>query len=692
MSIDQIAWVGPRPLRETDALIGRSREVRELVDRCRTYDVILVTAPSGVGKTSFVQAGGRVALERATYRLPTPIAWRELLDDPAVHARRGQPVAEQATALYLALVGAPLVEPGARLPDPVEVLDTLAGERRMAVILDQVEELLRFNPALGRELLRIAGETARDGRVPHVIVARAEYQHQLAPAEVRGAKVWPLYLNEIQSPKALAEIVTVPAAAAGVDIAEDSVEQIMTWWYGARRDATRDREQGSELFGGVGLLHLQALLWSLRAWAVDAGLTTRIDASHLREFASARGQVRHVDDDDDRVGGRLVEDAVIRYVADAIAAAAHAPSVRYADSSERKLEWQNGPRLALARVAEVLSSGGYKVPQSFESLLAVAYSPELTQRGARQFARAVVRNDERFGGKTVTGAGIAAHWPARQVLHEMRDALRSALQAMSVSEVNILREYNITDQPVYELVHDGFGPALAKWSHTFVETPIASIGVIAEQRGEAIWQDLYPEVFVAADGTVAPAWGAVAVTREDGEDVATIDAARWASYYVGPPRGAGRLRLERLVFRDCDFTGAAFVACDLRRVRFERCTFLGAVMIGCAFDGVTFATADDHPGSLDLLTVTDPHPDARVTLLGGSPVNGLFLQGLQGGDWRLDDCQAEHVQVTASRETRVTINGGNFAHLTVSGPVELVRSGDPSFRWCRLPGDADPSG
>ena len=43
----------------------------------------------------------------------------------------------------------------------------------------------------------------------------------------------------------------------------------------------------------------------------------------------------------------------------------------------------------------------------------------------------------------------------------MLDSLTSIVQALSTGEANILRPYNLTSEPVYELVHDGIARALA---------------------------------------------------------------------------------------------------------------------------------------------------------------------------------------------------------------------------------------
>lgn len=695
MGFTEIEWPGPRPLTPDDRLFGRSRELRELVDRCATYDVILVTARSGVGKTSFVEAGGRRRLQDAGYVIPPRRPWRPLLDAPSVQAARSGTPEVHAAALYRELVGAPPRGPGSDEPgDLADAISDLAGGRPMAVVLDQTEELLRFNPALGAALLRLAGEAARDARIPHIVIARAEYLDHLRAIEVRRAKVWNLYLDEVTSDRALGEIITGPAEAEGIDvrIAPNAAARILDWWKTARRDAASEHEAGSELFGGVGLLHLQALLWSLGVWGRYAGLTNELRDDHLDAFVAGRAAQRgFAVSDQARVGRSLVEDAVTAYVAAAVRGAVEIAASAAKDRPA--LAWSNGPAVALARVASVLSSGGYKVPQTFISLIPVCYGEELTPRGAQVFANAVADGTplKDFDPRRVTGAGIAVGWPHDLVLKELRDALRFVLRAMSAEQTNVLREFDISDQPVYELVHDGFGPALNKWAEAFKQSPIATLAVIAAKPGGAVWSSLDPDVF-APDGDVDPSWGVVSVEEHRGRRVAAVRNLRWNSNFIGPEAGGPRSTFRDIVFRDCDFTGAAFVACDFIDVRFEDCTFQGTVMIACGFggtEGVRF-TADDGAGALlDLLTIKRPLPDAKVTFDGLGPTTGLFLQALRGGRWAFEGCRVTHVDVSARAPTDLVIRGGRLSHLTVAGPVATDADSGAILRFAELPDEED---
>ena len=675
MGIVDIDWRGPRPLQPGDELIGRRRERQELRSRCETYDVVQVTAPSGVGKTSFVSAGGIPALKEAGYHVPPLRSWSEL------HAHRalsGEESAERyAQILYrliLGLDGKWLDPETSTLTDAVA--EAAAGGQ-MVVVIDQTEELLRYQGAVGRALLRIAGEAALASHVPHVVIARSEYREGLRPVEVRGAKVWNLFLDEITSEKALAEIVAKPAREAGVDFHEDAIAQVIQWWSTAKAANISTHGSGSELVGGVGLLHLQSLLWSLKAWATGNDLPDAIMIGDLQRFAQTRADARGFSlEDGELVGARLIEDAIVSYVQEQIEQATIHPTVTR-DGTERALRWNNGPRLLLARFAPALSSGGYKVAQALTSLVPLAFGEELTQQPARELAELIRRGGD-LGTwaeeiEPLTGAGIAAGWTQTEMVCEMVDALESILQALSAESANILRVYNVTEEPVYELVHDGVGPALTKWAQAFLDQPVSAVGVIAAQPGGAFGHTLAPEVFLDARGQTEPQWGTVAVIDDDAGPRAVIDGLRWASNFVGKAGGRLRLPLRDITLRDCDFTGAAFVACDFSGVVFERCTFKGAVMIACTMDGVRFIPAEGRGEDLNLLTIKTSTAVSPVRFEGLTGTTGLVFEDLKGGTWEFYDCSdLKHVVVASGAErTLVRMVNTEARHVTVAAPVRI---------------------
>jgi hypothetical protein len=677
VSIGTVRWAGPVPLRAGQDLLGRRRELRELVDRCQTYDVIRITARSGVGKTSFITAGGIRDLEHAGYTVPPIPHWRTLLSHPSVKdLDSADAIAHAIYALIVGAEDAPSDRPMA------QIVEQVAGAGRMAVILDQLEELLRYQPAIGTALLRLAGEVARDSRIPQIVIARSEYAEQLEPVEVLGVHVWNLRLNEIKGEKALANIVRDPVVQQGGSIGPDEVGRIVRWWLDARDQALMSQSGEAALTGGVGLLHLQSLLWSLRQWGASHGVTVDITAKDLDDFVAAKAAVHGFDPADETALGRhLLRDAVTRYVEDTVERLTAAPDASGEAAVERKpLAWRNGPRLMLSRIAPALSSGGYKVPQARSSLLVLALSTELTQRAARTLAD-LQRTGKDVGafaeGTRLEGAGIAAGWSKPRLLGEMLDALDLVLRELSSENANLLRAFTVGDEPVYELIHDGIGPALTKWAQDFTERPVSGISVIAAQPGGAMWHSLVPETFADQHDL----WDAA---RVEGGKV-SIDNPRWQSNYIGPAGAESTLRLEHLTIRGGDFTGAAFVNCELRGVRFEDCQFKGAAMVGCTFEDVHFLPAPEQGDKLDLLTFIGCTSErAGVVVRGARTVTGLFFNGLTGGTWTIEDSEVRHLVASADGASELRLRGATVRHATITGAVTLTAQ-DSELEFAEVP-------
>lgn len=675
MGIGKVAWHGPRPLDANADLIGRGVELRELSDRCRTYDIVQITARSGVGKTSFMVAGGVPALRKQGYHVPELEGkrWWDLLDHPAMRRRRpsdgdADTQRETAEVLYRLVIDA---DPELDGRTPAEVALDIADGGRMAVVLDQLDELLRYLPVLGAALLDVAGTCARDSSIVHVAIARSEYRERLRPVEVPGAKVWNLFLDEIAEDSAIARIIRQPAEKVGVGVDDAAVRQIIEWWNEARA-ASSDAQAGARIIapGEIGLLHLQALLWLFQRWAVENGVGDEVGLAELLAFADGRGvganqgQAGSVSP-----GARLVEDALCGYVDDTVGQLTSAPDAPGGSGSGQR-EWTNGPRLMLARIAPVLSSAGFKIPQALSSLVVPALTEELTELTVRDLAREI-----RAGHKpatfphTLEPAGIAVGWPkGTSVLLAMMASLTSVLRGLSSPKANILRELGSESDPIYELVHDGMGPALTAWSESYLDSPMAAIAVIAAQPGGAFQHSLKPDDFRDESGAIPPSWGAVELESRDGRDVVVLDSLMRNGNFIGAPSD-GRLAFQDIVFRGCDFTGASFVACDFSNVTFEACVLRGTVMIGCSLRDVAFVPTPVAGTDMDLLTIKEARAGATVEFVGLAGTIALFLENLDGGTWTLHDCQVTHLAVSAKSPTVLALRRSTIRHATIDDAV-----------------------
>jgi conflict system STAND superfamily ATPase/pentapeptide repeat protein len=693
MTIADIDWPGPRPLAFDDAstgaaslrrLVGRQRELNELLDACQTYAVIEITAASGVGKTSFV-AGARPHLEQAGATVIRARSWSETLGEFDELAA-GATESSDSVALYCLAFAQPVRSDARELPG---MLATLTDGRPLVCIVDQLEELIRYRRTLGKELLELIGQTAAASGVSHVVIARSEYRNDLKPVEVARAPTWHMLLPEISDPAVIADIVKQPIPA-DVKADEEFVDRIVDLWVAARSSSTHRMAAPDPVHLTVhecGLLHLQALLWSFKRWAMDAPDLdlTHLTLASLERYAADRGMDCSVD-----AGNALMADALYAYVEETVAGC----------HSDR---WPYGPRLMLARAVRHLSSTGFKVAQPTSALVSRAMQEELgslrpTTEGEAQLGASSHRDGRQAKARAfvrqvpIEGAGLAEGWEPWEVAAQMIASLEDALEALSDDrDANILRKYQHGSDPVFELVHDGIAPALNEWADRQLGGAHATIGGISARRGEVFEHNLTAQMFVV-DGTVDRSWGAVETESVDGGTKVVLKHLRWRGlgvHSVNPSSEGPRVTFERVVFRDClfqgtlfldmtlreitfdncDMTGIALIACELHDVEFKGCVLHGAAIKACTMNGVRF---DGHgePGLLDGISVEHTSPGARVKFR-NLDTTGLFLVGLQGGSWTFEDVDLRHLVFNSPHEEDVVLRvGGNstIRHATVTAP------------------------
>ena len=232
---------------------GRSRAVAEIRARLTAttqqpgrVPFLLVLGPSGSGKSSVVRAGLVPELTTRN-RVPGVDAWRRCIVRPSESGP--EPLLALATAIFDAL---PEMQDGdysqpeevarhvwsalpAEAPRPVVgALDRWARRAatedrppvtNLLIVIDQLEELFRWDPSAQSEFIRLVGSLARSGRIWVVATFRNDFYPQLAAnLELRrltdaGAQYDLPPLGQIE----FSEIVRRPAQAAGLsfEIAED---------------------------------------------------------------------------------------------------------------------------------------------------------------------------------------------------------------------------------------------------------------------------------------------------------------------------------------------------------------------------------------------------------------------------------------------------------------------------------------
>jgi WD40 repeat protein/tRNA A-37 threonylcarbamoyl transferase component Bud32 len=188
---------------DADYFFGRERLVAELVARLVGAGFLGIIGPSGSGKSSVLRAGLLPALAEGV--LPGSGGWRRLL------LRPGERPMEELRRVLVSGAKDPLAE----------ALDTLPGNGRLLLAVDQLEELFTAcgseaeRAAFADTLARAAADP--DGRAVVVVSLRADFYGRFSAypglAEILGANhvlVGPMQASELR------RVVELPAGRVGL--------------------------------------------------------------------------------------------------------------------------------------------------------------------------------------------------------------------------------------------------------------------------------------------------------------------------------------------------------------------------------------------------------------------------------------------------------------------------------------------
>ncbi len=297
----------------------------------------------------------------------------------------------------------------------------------------------------------------------------------------------------------------------------------------------------------------------------------------------------------------------------------------------------------------------------------------------------------------VEGAGLAVDWTPDEVTEEMLHSLDHALDVLANDgQANLLRTFQNGSDPIYELVHDGVAPALNRWADDLLGRPQAMLGGICSRRGIVFSQDIVAGMFTTGE-RVDPRWGAARAVADDDGPRIELSALRW--HGLGIHRKTLEedheqpVRIEGIVFRECDFVGTLlrharitdvrFVDCDLQgvavlgctleNVTFENCVLTGAAFNGCTLDGVRF-DGDRPDVNCDNLAIRDARAGARVRFRNWTAV-GLFISDVAGGAWSFHDVAVRHFLLTASDDDPLTVEIDGTSRLrpvTIDAPADAT--------------------
>ncbi|WP_216669099.1 bifunctional serine/threonine-protein kinase/formylglycine-generating enzyme family protein [Corallococcus exiguus] len=269
----------PFDARHRSLFFGRETERLEVVERLRGNPLVVVTGPSGVGKSSLCRAAVLTSLAEGaledgrTYRTVTFVPGYDPL--AALAAALSGAMGRDEGALTEQLRG----DPQGLGRELQRVLGRTAG---LSILLDQAEELFTQAPAAEATACGEAlGWLLRETRGLRVLVTvRGDFLTQLAGLPVLGDDVpRGLYLLRGLSPPAARSAIVEPARRKGVTFESDAVVETLV--------ASSDTAAG-----GLPLLQFaMAELWDAR----DA-ILQRIPASALAAIGGVTGALsRHAD-------------------------------------------------------------------------------------------------------------------------------------------------------------------------------------------------------------------------------------------------------------------------------------------------------------------------------------------------------------------------------------------------------------
>src|SRR5216684_6997064 len=360
MHIGQL-WQGPRPYleRDHDRFFGRRKEIDTLIEMIRRNRLLVVTAPSGVGKTSLLLAGVVPPL-RHMHELELMKRAQSLIGPALVCRTWSRSSDSNPHAVLIECISravAELKEEGPEhetvffRPDQDDHLRDLLREevdglldcalrgqseyrdatsflydlaeqgKRLTIVLDQFEDALRLSPDGNSTLLQIiARATETESRIRFVISLRHEYMMQLHDLEVRvgGLATRTYYLRSVPV-RVAADIIRKPAEIEKVRIEERAIKTLLRW-IGAppaaidaidfSENSERDDEDGDspsereagKSIGSLNLLRLQALLVDINDMILQRTDAAVLSDDALRDYAG------------DRDRSQVINDAIENYV------------------------------------------------------------------------------------------------------------------------------------------------------------------------------------------------------------------------------------------------------------------------------------------------------------------------------------------------------------------------------------------
>lgn len=597
--LDYCPWPGPRPLNKGDSelLVGRDEDRRRFRHEVDSHRLIVLAGVSGAGKTSLLDAGLQPELEASGYTVAVCRDWGRDAKD------------QQAAVDFLA------DKVRSALPKE-DVLGLPAGGKffwslkekyddRLVVVLDQFEELIRFDRALKDSVVDLLVEVNRRLPLKIIISLRSEYLHELRDFESRAMPFTVTqYVLQDVAPEFAEGVVLAPnrdRSGGARHIEDDLALDIAHDW---RRARETSQAEIADPFGRIGLLHLQALLYSLHA-TVGGGTVVRSAYARMKQEAT------------ESANPNVFTYGVVRAIDVKLGRCEQTFSQEGVDSYRLA-----GVQSLLVRAVPKLASGGYKLVRGAHDLLDEILEAEMgVLFGALTQARQEVGDDAdgpptpeqlralkdvvvlrsvaddiemldvpphalareadarhlgpvpwsvRLHPGAVPAAAdpmevscgpVAGLAPAVVLIEELR---RYALMLTWLGATNLVRMTTPAGNEVMiSLIHDGFGEGLRQWAEgRRRDEPAAdALHALTAPFGAFFdWSDVNSDIF---DGSL-------------GHRV--FANLRWRGDTV-------RATFRRVAFVNCDFRGTLFDSCVFDGVTLVNCRLDGTLLSDCTITG-----------------------------------------------------------------------------------------------------------